>query len=252
MNADGVGGFATHPSIHATTPLAGQAWSSCPDVLISLVNTFAVLVMRSMAARACWMLGGSADSQHRQASILIRRAAKDCLTSGATVADRPNSLTNWDTWKTGNPSCCSIACTNWSAFFPSTSANELLRQTSLCWSMRLAVPACIVRFPLDIRASLGRHVRFGVHVPIALLGEERERSAAYIALPMRRAALSGDGGKSARHSHRPPRNVHQRCCTGASNPCRETWCRYRAAWRRISDRAEPRSARFDKRRGGRD
>jgi hypothetical protein len=156
------------------------------------------------------MLGGSADSQHRQASILIRRAAKDCLTSGATVADRPDALTNWDTWKTGNPSCCSIACTNWSAFFSSTSANELLWQTLLCWSMRLAVPGCIVRFPLDIRNSLGRHAKFGVHVPIALFGEEGGRSAAYIALHMNRAALSGDGGKA-----RGIRPVHLETFVGA-------------------------------------
>jgi hypothetical protein len=104
-----------------------QVWSSCPGVLISLVNAFALQVMRSTAARACRILGGSADSQRRQASILIRRAAKDCLISGATVVDRPDSLRNWDTWKTGNPSCCSLACTTRSAFFASTSANELLR-----------------------------------------------------------------------------------------------------------------------------
>ena len=51
--------------------------------------------------------------------------------------------------------------------------------------------------PLPFRRnSLGRHAKFGVHVPIALLGEEGGRSAAYIALHMGRAALSGDGGKA--------------------------------------------------------
>ena len=76
--------------------------------------------------------------------------------------------------------------------------------------MRLVVPACIVRFPLDIRNSLGRHAKFGVHVPIALLGEEGGRSAAYIALHMNRAALSGDGGKA-----RGIRPVHLETFVGA-------------------------------------
>jgi hypothetical protein len=156
-----------------TMLLLGQASSSCPDVLISLVNASTLLVMRSMAVRACWMLGGSADSQRRQAPMFIKRAAKDCLISAVTVVDCPESLTN-----SGNPSCCPLACATSSALFLSTSANAVLRQALLCWSIGLVVPACIVRFPLDIRNSLGRHAGFAVHVPIALFGEERGRGAA--------------------------------------------------------------------------
>ena len=90
----------------------GHAWSSCPDAKISLVNVFALQVMRPMAARACPMLGGSADSQRRQASILMTRAANDSLIWGATVVDRLDSLTGWDPWKTGDPSCRPLSCTS--------------------------------------------------------------------------------------------------------------------------------------------
>ena len=97
------------------------------DAQISLVNVFALQVMGPMAARACPMLGGSADSQRRQASILMTRAANDSLIWGATVVDRLDSLTGWDPWKTGDPSCRPLSGTNWSSFSSSTSANELLQ-----------------------------------------------------------------------------------------------------------------------------
>jgi hypothetical protein len=74
--------------------LQGQAWSSCPDAQISVINSLTSLVMRSMPACACRMSGGSADSQRRQALISMTRAAKVCLISGATVVDCLDSLTN--------------------------------------------------------------------------------------------------------------------------------------------------------------
>jgi len=86
---------ATGP--HSLPPITtGHVRSSCPPVLLSLDNAFALLAMRSVVACAGPMSGGSAASQRRQAPVSITMAVKDALTMACgSPSSRRSPIPAW-------------------------------------------------------------------------------------------------------------------------------------------------------------